>query len=325
MRAVVMSGPSRTSDRTDVQEIDEPRPGPGEITVAVGHAGINFVDVMHRRGDPGYVTSWPYVPGFEVAGTVLRTGTGVTGLEPGQPVVGLTRHGGLAEVATVAAELVVPVPDEVAPGVAAAVPGALTTALLLLTDAARIGPGERLLVHSASGGVGAAVARIAPLLGAGPLIGTVGDPGKTGAARAAGYQTALARGDGFAEAVRVAAPGGVDVVLDPLGTRYLDVDLDVAAPGARIVLFGNASGAAPGPLPPFGRLLQGNVLIGGFSIGSLSATAPGRVASGIRRVLELLASGRLRFDVTEISLDEVPGIHDALAEGRGVGKYVARL
>lgn len=223
------------------------------------------------------------------------------------------------------AELAVPMPDGITPSVAAAVPGALTTALLLLTDAARIAPGEVVLVHSASGGVGAAVARIAPLLGAGPLIGTVGRPDKIDAARDAGYDIALARGDDLTTRVLAQSPAGVHIVLDPLGTGYLQTDLTVVAPGGRIVLFGNASGEAPAPLPPMGTLLRGNVSIGGFSIGSLSATAPRRAAAGMRRVLDLLADGQLSFDVTEVDLSEVAAVHDTLAAGHGTGKYVARL
>lgn len=67
----------------------------------MAYAGINFVDVMARRGDPGYAASWPYVPGLEVAGTVRETGDGVTGLSAGQPVAAFTRGGGLAEIAVV--------------------------------------------------------------------------------------------------------------------------------------------------------------------------------------------------------------------------------
>ena len=119
---------------------------------------------------------------------------------------------------------------------------------------------------------------------------------------------------------------GVDLVLDPLGTSMLDVDLAVAAPGARIVLFGNAGGSQPAPLPPVKQLMAGNVAIGGFSISGLSVSAPARVADALRRVLDLIATGRLSVDVTDIGpLTEVAGVHQLLADGRGSGKYVASL
>ena len=269
MRALVMTGPSRGSALTEVRVVREPRPGPGEVSVDVTHAGINFLDVMERRGDAGYVRAWPHVPGREVAGTVREVGAGVEDLTVGQRVAAFVPGGGLAGVAVARAALTVPVPDQVPLPVAAAAPLMLATALLLLTDAARLGPGESVLVHSASGGVGSAVAQLIPVLGGGLRIGTVGRADKVQSARNSGYEVALTRGDDLAAAVGAAAGGRVDVVLDPLGTSMLDLDLEVVAPGGRIVLFGNAGGGDTLPLPSARRLQSGNVAISGFSISGL--------------------------------------------------------
>ena len=162
MRTLLMTGPSQGADRTEIRKIAEPRPGPGEVTIDVAYAGINFLDVMARRGDAGYVDAWPYAPGLEVSGAVREIGPDVTGLAVGQRVAAFTAGGGLAEVVLVRAGLVVPVPEQVPSPVAAAAPLMLTTALLLLEDAARFRPGETVLVHSASGGVGSAVAQLVP-------------------------------------------------------------------------------------------------------------------------------------------------------------------
>jgi|GEM_PF-531989 NADPH2:quinone reductase len=326
MRALVMTGPSLGSERTEVREIREPRPGPGQVTIDVINAGINFLDVMERRGDARYVRAWPHLPGHEAAGTVREVGAGVDNLSVGQRVAGFVTGGGLAQVALARAALTVPVPDQVPLSVAAAAPLMLSTALLLLTDAARFSPGDSVLVHSASGGVGSAVAQLVPILGGGLLIGTVGRADKAPSARNSGYDFALTRGDNLAAAVRAAAGGGVDIVLDPLGTSMLDVDLDVVAAGGRVVLFGNAGGGDIAPLPPIGRLQRGNIALSRFSISALSATAPERAAAALRRILSLVASHELVIAVTEIdSLAGVPAIHDLLAESRGQGKYVTRL
>jgi NADPH:quinone reductase len=327
MYALMMTGPSQGADRTEIREIKEPRPGPGEVTIDVAYAGINFLDVMARRGDAGYVTVWPYAPGLEVSGTVRETGPDVTGLAVGQKVAAFTAGGGLAEVVLVRAGLVVPVPGQVPSPVAAAAPLMLTTALLLLQDAASFRPGKTVLVHSASGGVGSAVAQLVPLLGGGLRIGTVGRPGKVASALRGGYDVAIARGEDLAEAIRAAADGAeVDIVLDPLGTTMLQTDLAVTAPGGRIVLFGNAGGGEQAPLPPAGRLIGGNLAIGGFSISRLWATAPHRASAGLRRVLDLITEGRLDIAITEVgSLAGVPAVHQLLAGGRGDGKYVVRL
>ncbi|GAA4576749.1 quinone oxidoreductase family protein [Planotetraspora kaengkrachanensis] len=327
MRSLMMTGPSRGVDRTVIREIEEPRPGPGQVTVGVAHAGINFVDVMARRGDAGYGGTWPYAPGVEVSGVVREVGPGVTDLTVGQRVAAFTAGGGLAEVALARAAHTVPVPDRVPSAVAAAAPLMLTTALLLLCDAARFRPGETVLMHSASGGVGSAVAQLVQALGGGLRIGTVGRPGKVASALKSGYDVAVTRSEDLAEAVRAATGGaGADIVLDPLGTAMLETDLALTAPGGRIVLFGNAGGGEQAPLPPAGRLIGGNLAISGFSVSGLWATAPHRASAGLRRVLDLIAEGRLDITPTEVgSLADVPAVHQLLAEGRGDGKYVARL
>ena len=90
MDALMMTGPSQGADRTEVHEIGTPRPGQGEVTIDVAYAGINFLDVMARRGDAGYVGAWPYAPGLEVSGTVREVGRDVTGLAAGQRVAAFT-------------------------------------------------------------------------------------------------------------------------------------------------------------------------------------------------------------------------------------------
>lgn len=109
MYTLVMTAPSPSLDFTEVWEIHEPRPNEGEVSIEVSYAGINFIDVMARRGDAGYVRTWPYFPGLEVAGTVREVGAGVNGLAVGQQVAAVTSGGGLAEVALARAAYSLPV------------------------------------------------------------------------------------------------------------------------------------------------------------------------------------------------------------------------
>lgn len=90
--------------------VDVPEPDPGEVAIDVAYAGINFLDVMARRRDPGYATAWPHVPGLEVAGTICELGAGVTARRVGERIAALTPGGGFAEVAVVPADLAVEVP-----------------------------------------------------------------------------------------------------------------------------------------------------------------------------------------------------------------------
>lgn len=326
MRAIVMTEPSPGPDHTRLQDVPVPRPGPGELTIDVAHAGVNFLDVMARRGDPGYVPEWPYRPGLEVAGRVREVGPAVDGFEPGSRVAAFTRSGGFADVALADARLTVAIPDGVATEAAAAAPLMFSTAMLLLTGTTRLQPGETVLMHAAGGGVGGAVAQLVRVLGGGLRIGTVGRVEKVSEALAAGWDVVLPRSDTTPEELRAAAGGAVDIALDPLGTSMLGFDLDVIAPGGRIALFGNPGGGAPEPLPPLGRLIGGNVGLLGFSISRLTTAAPARVAGALATILDLLAAGALTLDPVIVGgLDGLATAHQQLADGRGTGKYVVAV
>src|SRR5689334_21609264 len=117
MQALTMTGPSPGTDRTEIREIEEPRPGPGEVTIDVAYAGINFIDVMARRGDDAYASAWPYAPGLEVSGAVREIGPGVTELAVCQNVAAFIPGGGLADVTRTRTEFVVPAPGQVPSGV----------------------------------------------------------------------------------------------------------------------------------------------------------------------------------------------------------------
>jgi NADPH2:quinone reductase len=327
MQALVFDCPAPDTSGTRIASIDDPVPGPGQLVIRVAYAGINFKDVMARRGDPGYAPRWPFVPGVEVAGTVLQAGPDVTTHRVGDQVVALTNEGGLAEVAVAEAALTVPVPAGLDLASAATAPGALATAVLLHDHTARIRAGDVVLVHSAGGAVGRALSDVARTSSGARLIGVVGAPARVGAAHDAGYPDVLVRGDTLAADVRALVAGrGVDVVLNSQGTDFLDADLAVLAPGGRIVLFGNASGAGLAPLPPAGLLYRRNASVGGFSLAGLSATAPETVAAALRTALDLLARGRATAGTIVIhGLAAAPDAQQALADGTGKGKYVVRV
>ena len=326
MKAVSFAEPGATSELTSVSEIDTPVPAAGQTLVDVEFAGINYIDVMARRGDPGYASAWPYVPGLEVVGTVAATGSADSPHRVGQRVAALTPGGGLAQRALAEDALVVPLPEGVDGAVGAAAPLMLCTALLLLQDASRFAPGDTVLMHSVGGGVGSAVAQVAGALGGGRLVGTVSSPAKAAAARAAGWEHVLVRDALLSERLDQVVPDGADVVLDPLGTMILEVDLEHAAAGARIVLFGNPGADTLADLPPVRRLIGGNLSVGGFSITRLAQAAPHRVARALREALTLLAEDRLEVPVTIVDgLDRVGEVHDLLARGGSTGKHVIRV
>ncbi len=326
-RAVVFSAPAADTSATSVAEIVVPAPLPGQLLIDVMFAGINFKDVMARRGDAAYVREWPYVPGIEVAGTVRALGDGVSGFDVGQRVAAYMNQGGLADVAVAEASLTVPLPYGLDPALAASAPVGLTTAVLLLDRLGRLRAGESLLVHSAAGAVGQAIAQLARLRGSGELLAVVGASTRLAAAERAGYDRAFVRGPELAESVREHTGGrGVDLILDPQGTAMLAADVEIVAPAGRIVLFGNAGGEALEPLPPTGRLYAGNLSITGLSLAALSAAAPELLTAALSQAIGHLARGDLKPEVVLVDgLDAAPEAQQALAESRAGGKQVIRL
>lgn len=298
IQALVFRHPAMDTSATEIARIQTPRPAAGEVTIEVQYAGINFKDVMSRRGDPGYVADWPFVPGLEVAGTVREIGSGVRDVELGQPVLALTNAGGLAQVATAQAALTVAVPTGVENAVAAAVPGALTTAELLLHHFARIRSGD-----------------------------VVGADSRKPVALQAGYETAITRGARLATDVLAHLGGrGVDVVFDPQGSAWLDQDLESLAPGGKVFVFGNAGGDSFTELPPLGQLFARNSAIGGFSLAALAHHQPRVVADAMASVLAHLQTGSISPEVTVLAgLEKAAAAQQALADGRAITKQVVKL
>ena len=327
MQALIFEGPAADASMTQVAELPIPEVGHDQVLIETTYAGVNFKDVMVRRGDPGYAPYWPIVPGLEAAGRVRAIGANVQGLVVGDRVVALTNAGGLAEYVVADAGLVVSVPSEVSLAEACVVPGALTTAELLLHDVARIRRGDVVVVYSAAGAVGAAVAVLARETHDARLIGVVGSHERKSAAQAHGYEAVFVRSAGLAGQVRdYLAGGGADVVLDPQGTSWLDADLAMVANTGRIVLFGNAGGRELDPLPAAGVLYGTNASIGGFSLAAMSANDPRRVHAAMSRALHRVAAGTARADHTTVDgLDMAAHAQQRLADGTGEGKYVVRV
>ena len=160
MRVVVVTGHGGP-EVLQVQERPDPAVGPGEVRITVKAAGINFADTMARVGIYPDAPKPPCVLGYEVAGEVESVGEGVDEVKPGDRVVAGVRFGGHAELVTVPADQVLPLPDRLSFEQGAAVPVNYATAYCALVVMAGIKEGERALIHAAAGGVGTAAVQIA--------------------------------------------------------------------------------------------------------------------------------------------------------------------
>ena len=260
-------------------------PAAGEALVRHHAIGVNVIDTYHRSGL--YPLPLPAVLGTEAAGVVEAVGKGVSEVAVGQRVAYAgTITGAYAEARNIAAARLVPLPDDVAGELAAAMMLKGMTAEYLLRRTYPVRAGETIVFHAAAGGVGLIACQWARALGA-RVIGVVGSAAKAELALAHGCDEVLvAPGTGLAARVRELTGGrGVPVVYDSVGRDTFEASLDCLAPRGLMVSFGNASG----PVPPVSPLALG-------SRGSLYLTRPTLAAYTADRA-ELLASAAALFEV----------------------------
>jgi NADPH2:quinone reductase len=259
VRAIQISSAGGPDVLTPV-ELPDPQAGPGQLLVEVAAAGINYIDTYQREGI--YPMSLPYVPGLEGAGRVRAVGEGVAGFAVGDRVAWAENLGSYAELAAIAADKAVAVPDAVPDDVAV---GALLqgmTAHFLVTDCHPVRAGEDVLVHAAAGGVGLLLTQLATARG-GRVIATVSTAEKEELARGAGAAEVIryTEVDDLAAAVRELTGGeGVHVAYDSVGATTFDASLASLRRRAMLVLFGASSGPVP-PVDPQRLNAAGSVFL----------------------------------------------------------------
>jgi putative PIG3 family NAD(P)H quinone oxidoreductase len=226
------------------QDVDDLTPGPGEVLIDVVASAVNRADIMQRQGlyppPPG---ASPY-PGLECSGRIAALGTDVNaGFSIGDEVCALLAGGGYAEQVAVPAGQVLPVPAGVDLVEAAGLPEVVCTVWSNVFMAAGLRPGETLLVHGGSSGIGTMAIQLARHVGARVAV-TAGSAEKLERCRALGAEILVNyHDDDFVEALREATEGhGADVVLDNMGAKYLARNLDVLAPNGRVVIIGMQGG-----------------------------------------------------------------------------------
>jgi len=302
-----------------VSEIDLPAPGPGQATVKVTAAGVNFIDIYRRSGV--YPVPLPHIPGTEGAGVVEVVGEGVTDVAVGDRVAWADVADSYAGAVTAQVDRLVPVPADVNDQQAAALPLQGMTAHYLAGDSYRIRPGDSVLIHAGAGGVGLLLTQIAKIRGA-RVITTVSTEAKAQLSEQAGADDVLIGYDDIPHRIRELTGGaGVQAVYDGVGKDTFDQSLDSLARRGFLVLFGGSSGQVP-PVDPQ-RLNRG---------GSLSLTRP-TLADFVTTRAELLAraaelfewvgQGRLTVNIGgTYPLPDAGRAHEDLAGRRTTGKLL---
>lgn len=297
-----------------------PPPGPGEVRIQQRAAGVNFIDIYLRRGWMPAMLPLPGTPGMEAAGVVVDVGPGVDGLSPGDRVAYLSpMPGAYCSVRNVPADKVVRLPGSVDEETAAALLLKGVTADYLVRDLGRVGPGMRVLVHAAAGGVGLLVVAWARRLGA-TVLGTVSSDAKARVAREHGAQHVIVTRDyRFADAVRREC-GGADLIIDGLGDAAREENLAALAPCGHWVSLGQASG----PLQP----VDPNVLVHKSATFSRPivfdyVARPGQLAERAQRVWDALEQRTLRVPPIErFALDAAARAHERLESRASTGALV---
>ncbi|WP_028933448.1 type I polyketide synthase [Pseudonocardia spinosispora] len=290
--------------------------GPGQVRVAVRAAGVNFRDVLNVLGMyPGDAGSL----GLEGAGVVLEVAPGVTGLEPGDPVMGLF-PGAFGPEAVTDHRLLAPVPSGWTLAEAAAAPVVFLTAYHALVELADLRPGESVLIHAAAGGVGIAAVQLAQHLGA-VVFGTA-SPSKWPVLRGLGVpaaHTASSRTVEFEAAFR-AVTGHVDVVLDSLAGEFVDASLRLAAgPRGRFVEMGKTDIRDPDQVATEHDGLR-------YQAFDLLELDPERLGGMLRALSKLFAAGVLApLPVAGWDVRRAPDAFRYLGQARHIGKVVLTL
>jgi acyl transferase domain-containing protein/NADPH:quinone reductase-like Zn-dependent oxidoreductase/surfactin synthase thioesterase subunit/NAD(P)-dependent dehydrogenase (short-subunit alcohol dehydrogenase family) len=286
-------------------------PGPREVEIEVSASGLNFRDVLVALGM--YPGKDPVPLGGECAGVVARVGAEVRGILRGDCVMALAA-GAFARFVTVDARAVAPVPKGLSLQQAAAVPIAFSTAWYALHDLAALEPGERVLIHSAAGGVGMAASQLARWIGAEVLA--TASPAKWDAVRAQGIRhVASSRDPSFADEFR-AAPGRADVILNSLAGEFVDASLSLLSPGGRFIEMGKADIRDPSAVAAAHP---------GVSYRAFDLTEAGldRLAQILAAVGDGFASGHLGpLPVRTFAMTQAEEAFRFMAQARHVGKIV---
>jgi len=308
------------SDVLQYEEVDVPRPGPGEAVITIAASGVNYLDVQYRTGLLKVPT--PFVIGSEGAGVVADVGPGVTEVKVSDRVGYAMALGSYAEYAVVPAWKLVPLPRSIDLQTGAAVMLQGLTAHYLTHSTFPLERGDTALVHAAAGGVGQAVTQAARIRGA-RVIGTAGTDAKAAIAREAGAHEVIVytKQDFEAEVKRLTDGRGVDVVYDSVGKDTFEKSLNCLRPRGYLVVFGFSSGQVTGF----------NVATLGMK-GSLFLTRPGlnqymatreELMMRATDVFKWLADGSLRVRIDRVySFADARKAHEDLEGRRTAGKMI---
>jgi putative PIG3 family NAD(P)H quinone oxidoreductase len=304
-------------------EVPDPVPDEGEVLVEVVASAVNRADVLQRQGfynpPPG---ASPY-PGLECSGRIAGLGPGVSGWAVGDAVCGLLAGGGYAEKVVVPAGQLLPVPEGIDLTQAAALPEVVCTVWSNVFMVAHLRPGETLLVHGGSSGIGTMAIQLAKAVGAKVAV-TAGTKEKLERCAELGADILINdREQDFVAEIKQATGGaGADVILDNMGAKYLERNVEALAVSGRLAIIG-MQGGSKGELN-IGTLLSKRAAVSATSLRARPLGEKAAIVAAVREhVWPLIASGRVRPVVDrELPMPEAAEAHRVLEASGHVGKVL---
>jgi NADPH2:quinone reductase len=328
-------------DALEVVEEECPEPKNGEVRVRVVAAGVALPDIMARQGIHPETPPVPYTPGWDLVGEVERLGNGVSGLELAQIVAAMPIHGAYAEFVCLPQSELVPVPTGLDAAKAVSVILNYITAYQMLHRSAKVKPGQRVLFHGASGGVGTALLQLGRLAEL-EMYGTCSSRGAPTVSELGGIPIDYRHQD-FVEEIRRLTSEGVDAVFDPIGGPHLWHSREALRPGGRVVGYGNTTalrGEGLGSaitgrrnrlhgIPIYALYIAGGWLLPGrkriipYSIQTLKRLRPALFRQDLIALLGLLQQEKIKpLIAQQFPLAEARRAQELLEKGGVIGKIV---
>jgi len=323
MKAVVITQPGGP-EVLQIQERPKPEYTADEVLIKVAAAGINRPDVSQRKGNyPPPANAPQDIPGLEIAGIITKIGANVTRWKVGDKVCALVIGGGYAECCAVPQGQCLPVPDDLTFIEAASLPETFFTVWSNVFDRAGLKPGESLLVHGGSSGIGVAAIQMAKAMGSTVYV-TAGTDEKCryceslGTTKAINYKT-----ENFKDAIKQLTGGkGVDVILDMIGGDYTAPNLQSLAEEGRLIMINMMKGKDVGV--DLALVMRKRLIITGSMLRSRDTAFKSAIAQKLEKYIwPLLASGKIKPIIYEIfPAGNAAGAHALMESSEHIGKIV---
>ncbi len=328
MRAILVTetGPIET---VKVHDTDIPEPGPGEVLVRIGAAGINFPDVLVIEGKYQVKPPVPFSPGKELAGRIDRLGDGVEGWQVGDRVAALVEFGAYAEFAVVRAECCFKLPADLPYTEAAALGLSYQTAYFALVERAGFKSGDRVLINGAAGGVGLAAVQLVKALGGVAFAGVINEEqAQIAREYKADYVIDLSENpirERLRDQVRDKGNGsGVDIVIDPVGGEVFEASLRALNWNGRLVVIGFAAGEIPSVRANY--LLVKQIGVMGMQWSDYRDRWPEKVAAAQQHMYELYRAGHIKPHAEMIApLSDCGRLLEMVKGGQVRGKAILKI